>query len=631
MDQFILISTWYLSIIYIFAFYLDQIQINQKRLKNPGTIEELTGRQLYYSFLAGAQKIFENQQLINKINVFPVPDADTGTNLASTLQSIIDSPIPTNNLKNTATAIADAALIGARGNSGIIFAQLLFGFSNEIRVDNKMNVNHFAQAVLVASSKANEAIMNPVEGTMITVIRDWAEYVYLLKDKITDFKNLITESYQKAKQSLAETTEKLEVLKKNNVVDAGAKGFVLFLEGMIEFFVDGEIKKLIQRTKIEQIDEVKLVNHKNFNYRYCTEALMECTNGSKSLIQDMLMNYGDSVVIAGSDVKLRFHVHTDEPAFLFEKLSSYGFVYNQKVDDMVFQDAVAHQRRNAIALLTDSSADLPASFKHEKQLHVVPINLQFGKTQYLDRLTISADRFYDMLDNSPDYPTTSQPSKKEFSNRYNYLSTHYDSIIAINLAGGLSGTYNSSITAAQEVTFNTGKKISVVDSKSISAGLGLLLMRANEAIESGVEHGDTVRLIEEWVPKVKLYVNVKTLKYFVKGGRVSPMKGLVAKALNLKPILTVNGEGKAEMFKKSFSRKASINQVLRLLEEHLKTERVWNYAVIYSNKEEAVTARNYAEKLEKIIGKPPSFIENISPVIGVHAGRGTIGVAVMFE
>ena len=136
---------------------------------------ELDGKRFYYSFIAGAQKIFEHYQGINKINVFPVADGDTGTNLASTMRSIIDTTIPTKNIKVTADALADAALVGARGNSGIIFAQFLYGFSNEITGEKNLTIEDFAEIIKKAVRYAYEAIANPVEGTMISVMREWAE------------------------------------------------------------------------------------------------------------------------------------------------------------------------------------------------------------------------------------------------------------------------------------------------------------------------------------------------------------------------------------------------------------------------------------------------------------------------
>ena len=149
--------------------------------------KKLDGKQLYYSFLAGAQRIFDNQGNLNKINVFPVADADTGTNLASTMRAIVDTSIPTDNIKITAAALADAALVGARGNSGIIFAQFLYGFSNEIKSEESMSVDTFAEVVNKSVGYAYESIANPVEGTMITVLREWAEGVDAIKHKFDDF------------------------------------------------------------------------------------------------------------------------------------------------------------------------------------------------------------------------------------------------------------------------------------------------------------------------------------------------------------------------------------------------------------------------------------------------------------
>jgi dihydroxyacetone kinase-like predicted kinase len=151
----------------------------------------LDGKRFYYSFLAGSQRLFDNQVLLNKINVFPVKDADTGTNLVSTVRSIIDSIIPSENFAVTVNAVADAALVGARGNSGIIFAQFLYGFSSEFKDEQTIDITAFSTAINRGVRHSYEAISNPVEGTMITVIREWAEYIQKIKDKFNNFNKLI--------------------------------------------------------------------------------------------------------------------------------------------------------------------------------------------------------------------------------------------------------------------------------------------------------------------------------------------------------------------------------------------------------------------------------------------------------
>ncbi|NVN94842.1 MAG: DegV family EDD domain-containing protein [Bacteroidetes bacterium] len=593
-------------------------------------IVEIDGKNFYYSFLAGSKNLFDNQNFVNKINVFPIPDADTGTNLASTFQSIIDNVIPSNHIKNTADAIADAAIVGARGNSGIILAQFLFGFSNELADSEYLSLNNFAQHIKKAVTYAYESIANPIEGTMITVLKDWGDSIYMLKDSVEDFIELLNRSYQRAKESLAETTQKLKILEKYNVVDAGAQGFVFFLEGMINYFKDGNLKKLATIRNLSKTD-IFIDTHEEVTYRYCTEALFSGENLNKELFIKQIEKLGDSIVIAGSSKKIRLHIHTDQAAEVFRIIAKDTTILSQKVDDMVFQNDIQHNRKWNIALATDSCADIPQALIEKYQIHSVPLTLHVGKNQYIDKITITPTQFYDILRTSPYYPTSSQPGKKEFLNKYLYLTSHYESIIAINLSAKLSSTYNNSFMAAHVISHQTGKQISVFDCKTLSGTQGLLLLRIAKAIETGLQHAEILPKIDEWIGKTKLFVNVKTLKYFIKGGRVSPLKGFISNILNVKPIVSVDQEGNAIVFNKSFSRKASINKTLSFLKQYSKEKEIHSFCILYANKEEEENAKLYARKVTTIIGKQPEYIESISPVIGVSAGIGTIAVAIMFE
>ncbi len=306
----------------------------------------LNGKRLYFSFLAGAQRIFENQKGINKINVFPVQDGDTGTNLASTMRAIIDTYIPTTNVKVTADALAEAALVGARGNSGIIFAQFVYGFSDYIaQEDQHISIEKFAEALKNAVKCSYESIQNPVEGTMITVMREWAEAIDKLKEnqEIKDFKELITKSLQSAKQSLADTPKKLEVLAKSKVVDAGGKAFVHFLEGMTDFFVHGEIRSILRNRNVARVEDLGAeFSHEEITYRYCTECLIDLDTSQgplskNSLIQELSF-MGDSLVVAPTRTKLRIHIHTDNPSNVFAKLENKGRLVYQKVEPIYLKN-----------------------------------------------------------------------------------------------------------------------------------------------------------------------------------------------------------------------------------------------------------------------------------------------------
>ena len=273
-------------------------------------VNEMDGRRLYYTFIAGARKVIEHQVELNKINVFPVNDGDTGTNLASTIRAVIDSIHPHRSYKITADRIAEMTLVNARGNSGIIFAQFLHGMSNETGNFKTITISQFAESIKNSVRYIYEAVANPVEGTMLTVIKDWANYIYDNRNKITDFNQLFIGSLNVLHSSLIATTSKLSVLTKANVVDAGARGFVFFVEGIIDFIKYRNLKELIQITigtpvfeKLEESIPEKV------EFRYCTEALMKNSSIDNKTLLPILEKYGNSIVVAGSE-KMRRLAYT---------------------------------------------------------------------------------------------------------------------------------------------------------------------------------------------------------------------------------------------------------------------------------------------------------------------------------
>ena len=153
-------------------------------------VYKIDGRQLYYTFIAGGKKILEQQSFLNKINVFPVNDGDTGSNMAITIRSAIESILPDKSFTVTAKSIAENAIMNARGNSGIIFAQFLFGISKETEERESLTVPQFAECIKNSIPYMYEAVAHPVEGTMLTVIREWSEFIYTQREIITDFNQL---------------------------------------------------------------------------------------------------------------------------------------------------------------------------------------------------------------------------------------------------------------------------------------------------------------------------------------------------------------------------------------------------------------------------------------------------------
>jgi uncharacterized protein len=593
-------------------------------------LNEMDGRRLYYTFIAGARKVIEHQVELNKINVFPVNDGDTGTNLASTIRAVIDSLHPHRSYKITADRIAETTLVNARGNSGIIFAQFLYGMSSETGNFKTVTVKQFAESIKNSVRYIYEAVANPVEGTMLTVIKDWANYIYDNRLRFSDFNEIFLSSLAILNKSLIETKSKLSVLTKANVVDAGAKGFVFFVEGITEFITHRNLKELIQvKAETSLFEKIEESIPEKVEFRYCTEALIKNSSIDNKALTTVLERYGNSIVVAGSDRMRRLHLHTNTPAGLFNELRKTGTLAFQKADDMIRQSDVVYNRKWKIALVTDSTCDMAQDLIDDYQINMLPININFGENHYLDKITIQPEQFYSLLEENKHYPKSSQVNEKAFTNLYSHLASHYDSVIAIHLSDKLSGTFSSSQKAAQAISREFNKPISVINSRNLSGALGLIVLRAAQAIEKGYTHDQVVEMAEYWVRKVKIFVSVKDIKYLIRGGRLSATKGLIARILNINPIVSIDESGKAIVFDKSFNQRANMEKVMGYIRKLTLENTVWNYIILHANNTEA--ANWYTDRMEAITMKKPASVVNISPIIGANAGIGAAAVALLCD
>lgn len=592
--------------------------------------ELINGKHLYYGFIAGSIRVLENQAELNRINVFPVNDKDTGTNLASTIRAVIDNIKSNKSYKITIENIADAALMGARGNSGVIFAQFLYGLSKETTNKKGITFFEFADSVKKSIPYVYDAIGNPIEGTMLTVIREWSDFLSKNTQTIHHFNKVIIDSFDVLEKSLADTTSKLKELRKTGFVDSGAKGFVVFIQGIIDFIKNRNIRKL----NLEKSEEISLIHTENsleedITYRFCTEAIIKKLQIDLKELKHLLSEKGDSVVVAGSKNTCRIHLHTNEPAILFNKLKQAGTISYQKVDDMLRQHQVVSNRKWNIALVTDSTCDLSQELIDNYQINVLPINLNFGENHYLDKVTIQADQFYDLLESSKEFPKTAQINEQAFTNMYSHLASHYDAIISIHLTSKFSGTYSNSVKAAKRISNEFNKLVYTIDSKNLSGALGLLVLKTAESIDQGKSLENIISTVEKDITNAKIFVGVRDLKFMIKGGRVSKPAGFIANALGLTPIITMDKNGKSALFGNTFSQKASLNKIYKHIEQLSLGKTLWNYIVLHAhNPEEAEKAE---KKMIEISGKTPISVVDISPVIGMHAGNGTVAISLLFD
>ncbi len=592
------------------------------------SIEYLDGIRLYRVLSAGLQKVLEREDYLNKINVFPVPDADTGTNMAYTL-SVIKDDIQQNvhsNIADMSDLIADSSLDGARGNAGSILAQFLVGLAEGLNNHTKVTTLQFAEAVKIGKQYAYQALLNPVEGTILTVISDWSDALNKFSDKYSDFVKVFDRALGVAKKSVKDTPKKLKVLAKAGVVDAGGQGFVDLLQGIQDFISQGRISKIsISIPNVFKKPNIKEIIF-NEKYRYCTECVILGDSINRIKLKDQLMGLGDSLIIAGTKHKAKVHIHTDKPKTIFEICQSFGKISKDKADDMLQQQKDAHKQQKRIALVVDSTADLPENILEENNIHVVPVRLNFGDKHYIDKVTLSSEEFWDELQNNPIHPKTSQPSPGDFRRQYQFLATHYESAISIHLPAITSGTMQSALTASRTLTnFPT----TVIDSNSLSIGIGLTAIRAAEAINANKTHDEIIDDINNSIKNTKIYVLLHTLEYIVRGGRISKSKKTIADLLHAHPILSLDETGKIVTESKIFGKRNLYGKFMKFIDKKIPDNSQYRIGIVHGNCEQR--ARKFEQHFINKIGKDNVFFSEIGPGLGTHAGTNAMAIAIQIQ
>ncbi|TYB31836.1 MAG: DegV family EDD domain-containing protein [Candidatus Mcinerneyibacterium aminivorans] len=587
----------------------------------------LDGEKFFYKIASGLKEIIKRKDHLNKINYFPVADGDTGTNLALTSNYIIKNTKINDSVSNVAKSLANAAFNGARGNSGIILAQFFKGISNSFENKKKIDVAEYSIAIKNAVEFAYNSVNEPVEGTILTVMKEWSLSLNKVRYEVKDFKQLFAESFKAAKKAMDNTINQLKILKKHNVVDAGAKGFVFFLEGVKEFLKSPDKINIVDDALYQELeDEHEYNSLENIDYRYCCQLILTNPTLTKKQIINTIGNLGDSLIIAEGENKFKIHIHSNKPNIISTRLNEFGNIANPVIEDMISQYNLRNMHKKRIAIVTDSTCDLPSEYIEKNNIYMNPLMVNFDGSEFIDKVSIKPGELYNYFKKSDGFPKTSQPNINSFVSLYRKLFKKYDRIISIHISKNLSGTYESAIKAANIVD---SSRVYVADSKNLSTALGLLIQKVSELVNNGVDFEKIVEKIEKYKENINIYVSVKNLKYMIRGGRVSKAKGLFAKILNLKPIISLDKKGKSTMMGKSFSFKGNLNKITNLIEKKLKENKNLKYAIghVHARKE----AEELKNKVYKKIGKNPQYITDVSPIIGTHAGIGSLSISIIYD
>lgn len=299
----------------------------------------LDGIQLKNMIISGANNLENNKGPVNALNVFPVPDGDTGTNMSLTMQSAVKEikAARDNEVHTIADAAANGSLMGARGNSGVILSQIWRGFAKALKNQNSVDAKALANALLEGSNTAYKAIMKPTEGTILTVIRETSEHAVKVSDNFDDTVLFMEEIINKANIVLERTPELLPVLKNAGVVDAGGKGLICIFEGMYHALKTGELLELKQAAESDQKDEAEVrpaFKAEEINFGYCTEFFIKGKEVKLEKYRDEVSALGDSLVVVGDENLLKVHIHTNNPGKVLELALAHGELSKIKIDNM---------------------------------------------------------------------------------------------------------------------------------------------------------------------------------------------------------------------------------------------------------------------------------------------------------
>jgi hypothetical protein len=594
-------------------------------------IAYLDGPRLRRSLLAAATWVGAGRDELNRINVYPVPDGDTGTNFYLTMRSIQealqrlgDAPLP-----EVSRTAAQAAVMGSRGNSGMMLSQFLVGFDEGLGARFRVRAAEVAAALRGGFERLQASLERPVEGTILTVCREAAVGAQTAAGEGADVCGVVRRALAEAERALARTPELLEDLRRAGVVDAGGKGFVRLIEGVVRL-IDGKATEEAtqDRQAFAALAPAALFEvAAERDYRYCTEVLVrgDALPGSQE-VRGALHELGGSLQVLRTGDLLRVHIHLNDPDALFRTAERWGEVLTRKAEDMREQHRMLAGERRPLTVVCDTACDLPDEVIDRHGIALVPLQIAIGERVYLDRVELGSAAFFAQL-RAGVVATTSQPTAAQFGEAFEHARAAADEVLAVILSSGLSGTYGNAEAARR--SFSAGG-VRLFDSRSASLGAGLLALRAAELAEAGWSPAEITAELARVQGQSGMFFTVDTLENLIRSGRVSRVKGWLGGLLDFKPILSLDAEGRITPVDRVRGRHKLLPRVLQLLDEALPARRErLRMGVVHADCAELAAA--VREALQRRYRPFEILVTPVTSVIATHAGPGAWGVFYQVE
>ena len=429
-------------------------------------IQYIDAKILKEMFVSGANNLQNHKDLVDRLNVFPVPDGDTGTNMSLTISYAMKelSKVENGTITEIGKALSKGSLMGARGNSGVILSQIIRGFAKSIEGKEKLDSQDLANAFKNGSDTAYKAVIKPIEGTILTVVRESSDFAIKNYKKQDDLINFLEMVIKEAKESLDRTPELLKALKEAKVVDSGGKGLVLLYEGMLSALKGNCIDLKDSNSNIQNIssqEQINTVNTDDIKFSYCTEFILESDKVQDTEIRDMMLKYGDSLVVVGDDGVIKVHVHTNDPGLVLQDALKFGQLVTIKIENMKIQ----HEN-----IVLNTEYDKSSSEEvEEKEFGFIATSMGDGLNTILKEFGV---------DHIIEGGQTMNPSTEDFINAIDKINAKNIFIFPNN---------SNIIMAANQAKEISDKNIIVIPTKNIPQGLTALV---SFNIEASVEENE---------------------------------------------------------------------------------------------------------------------------------------------
>jgi hypothetical protein len=587
------------------------------------------GASLRRALMAGSQRVIRDRDELNRINVFPVPDGDTGTNLAFTFAAVLSGlrGLRRAGVDEVLRCAADEALDGARGNSGAIVAQFFQGLAHALSGRSRIALRELGQAFHVAAQSARLALAEPREGTILSVISAFAVGLrQRLSRGMVGLHELFGAGVHAAREALANTPRQLKVLAQAGVVDAGGRGFLDFLEGVEQFIEHGRsvlVDDDLPLAETLQMHPEWVHSDCEIVFQYCSECLLEGAELDADAVRQALSSLAlDSLVLAGSERRMRVHAHTDAPALLFEAAAQFGTVSGRKADDMRAQTRTRGLRQ-PVVVVCDSAADLPAEAIERLHIHVVPVRVHFGQEEFLDRITLEHGALYRRLRERGESVRTSQPPPGDFRRAFEMLDSQGRQVLCLNISSKLSGTWQAADSAARRVQ----RGAVAFDTLHAACGEGLLVLRAAEAAAAGCSMAQIIELLRADLANTHTYALIRDLQFGVRGGRLPAVLLKLSRWMRFSVAIRRAEDGRIRPWKLLFWQRNLVGRfVAKVVKRFAHDVR---YRLMVGHCDAASDAAQVAELLKVHPQVAQIDVVQTGTAIGVHAGPGSVVIGFM--